>query len=241
MIEKSINNYCLQIFKDSVELSQQVSYFIEFQINKSLQSNNSFQFCTCGGSTPKKIYNLLSEKNLSWEKVNIFLGDERCVPSTSENSNSLMLKNNLLKNFASKANFYEIFNKEKVNEDISKQYFISKIKEKCFGDPPVFDLTLLGLGDDGHTASLFPNKKYRDSDIAILTEGKGLRRISLTPSIISASKKLAFIVSGASKQIALKRLLDKNEPSTRTPAKLISNKSQILIFTDIDATKNLWF
>ena len=240
MIEKTINNYSLFIFKDKIELSLHVSHFIEKQINQSLKIKKRFQFCVCGGSTPKSVYDLLSKKELSWEKVDLFLGDERCVSPKSDNSNSLMLRKSLLKDFGSKASFYEIFNEGKINENIVKENFITHLKAKCAGNPPVFDLTLLGLGDDGHTASLFPYKTNNNSkDLVIYSDGKGLKRISLTPKILSLSNKVAFLVCGSSKQIALERLIDSKESFERTPAKLINPNSQILVFTDLEATKYL--
>ena len=240
MIEKKFNNYSLCIFNDKNTLSNKLSEFISSQINKSLKIKERFQLCACGGSTPISAYNALSKIELNWEKVDIFLGDERCVDPNSEESNSYMIEKSLLINFASKSYFYNIFENEVINEKIAKDSFINKLKEKCLGFPPVFDLTLLGLGDDGHTASLFPyNKQNNNNDLAIYSYGNGLKRISLTPKIISASSKIIFIVSGSSKQLALKRLINENESEERTPAKLINSNSKIFIFCDLDATKEL--
>ena len=113
MIEKSLDEYNLFIYKDKLELSSNVSDFIENQIIQSTKVKDRFQFCVSGGSTPKSVYQLLSERDIEWEKVDIFLGDERCVEPNSELSNSLMLKNSLLTKYGSKAFFYEIFNDKK--------------------------------------------------------------------------------------------------------------------------------
>ena len=74
---------------------------------------------------------------------------------------------------------------------------------------------------------------------SIFSEGKGLKRISLTPKVLSSSSKTIFLVSGASKQLALKRLLDKNESQERTPSKLVKSSGQILIFCDEESSKEL--
>ena len=239
MIEQSYGRYKLYIYKNKLELSSNVSNFIENHILKILKIKDRFQFCVSGGSTPKSVYQLLSKRDIEWEKVDVFLGDERCVEPMSEFSNSLMLKNSLLTSYGSKASFYEIFNNKNVDDNISKNLLISKLLEKCSSNPPSFDLTLLGLGDDGHTASLFPYQNNNPDDLVIFNEGKGLKRISLTPKVLSASAKIIFLVSGASKRLALKRLLDKNESQERTPSKLIKSSNQISIFCDEESSKEL--
>ena len=239
MIEKKINNYKFFIFKEINELSDFFSEYISNQIKTTLKVKERFQFCVCGGSTPKLIYKKLSNINLSWQNVDIFLGDERCVDPQSEESNTSMLKNSLINNYASRAFFYEIFKNKEFNDELSKQKFISALKEKCKGDPPQFDMVLLGLGDDGHTASLFPYIDINNNDLIINTFGKGLKRISLTPKVLSASSKITFLVTGASKRLALKRLIDSHESPKRTPAKLINSSSEILIFCDLESSSEL--
>ena len=240
MIEKSINGYTLNIYKEKLELSLAVLKFIERQIINTLKNKNRFKFCVSGGSTPKSVYQLLSKSPIKWKMVDVFLGDERCVDPDSELSNSLMLKKSLLTNYGSKAFFYEIFSDLKADDEVIKKLFISKLLEKCGTNPPSFDLTLLGLGDDGHTASLFPYQKNNNvDDFVIFNEGKGLKRISLTPYVLSASSNIVFLVSGASKQLALKRLLDEKEPTDRTPSKLIKSSKQISIFCDQESAKEL--
>jgi len=240
MIEKSKNGYTLNIYKDKLELSSAVFKFIESQIIHTLKNKERFKFCVSGGSTPKAVYQLLSKSDISWEMVDVFLGDERYVDPKSELSNSLMLKNSLLRHFGSKAFFYEIFSDLKVDDEVIKKQFISKLLEKCGTNPPSFDLTLLGLGDDGHTASLFPYQQNNIlDDFVIFSHGKGLKRISLTPKVFSASSKIVFLVSGVSKRQALHRLLDEKEPNDRTPSKLIKSSNQISIFCDEESAKQL--
>ncbi len=240
MIEKVKNGYTINICKDKLELSTAVFKFIESQIIRTLKNKERFKFCVSGGSTPKAVYQLLSNSDLGWDMVDVFLGDERCVDPNSELSNTLMLKNSLLTNFGSKAFFYEIFNDLKADDETTKYQFISKLFEKCGSNSPSFDLTLLGLGDDGHTASLFPYQKNNNAnDYVIFNEGKGLKRISLTPKVLSASSKIVFLVSGANKRIALERLLDEKEPLDRTPSRLIKSINQISIFCDQESAKEL--
>ena len=100
---------------------------------------------------------------------------------------------------------------------------------------------LLGLGDDGHTASLFPGTEaptVRDC-WATVGRGKGLDRITLTAPVLSAARQVIFLVSGAGKQEALRRLVDPDESSDRTPARLVQPASDVLILADQDATAGL--
>ena len=177
MIEKVKNGYTLNIYKDKLELSTSVFKFIESQIIRTLKYKERFKFCVSGGSTPKSVYQLLSNSDLRWDMVDVFLGDERFVDPNSELSNTLMLKNSLLTNFGSKAFFYEILNDLKADDETIKNQFISKLFAKCGSNPPFFDLTLLGLGDDGHTASLFPYQKNNNADdFVIFNEGKRIKK-----------------------------------------------------------------
>jgi len=92
MIEKVKNGYTINIYKDKLELSTAVFKFIEIHIIHTLKKKDRFKLCVSGGSTPKSVYQLLSNSDLRWDMVDVFLGDERCVDPNSELSNSLMLK-----------------------------------------------------------------------------------------------------------------------------------------------------
>ena len=101
-------------------------------------------------------------------------------------------------------------------------------------DSPCFDLILLGLGEDGHTASLFPGTQSLNvrNSLATVSKGKAIERITLTASVLSSASKVIFLVSGEGKQTALKRLLDPNESYERTPAKLVNPDSEIVLLVD---------
>ena len=124
MIEKVKNGYTIYIYKNKLELSKAVFKFIESQIVLTLKNKERFKFCVSGGSTPKSVYQLLSNSNLKWDFVDVFLGDERCVDPNSELSNSLMLKNSLLTNFGSEASDPKLVNKEffNINELLNSEF-----------------------------------------------------------------------------------------------------------------------
>jgi 6-phosphogluconolactonase len=119
----------------------------------------------------------------------------------------------------------------------SAEAFEDILGQLCAGDPPELDLILLGLGDDGHTASLFPGSAAAGvSDRAVAVgEGKGLERITLTAPVLSAARQVVFLVGGKGKQEALRRLLDPSESPLRTPAKLVQARTPVLVLADADA------
>jgi len=168
--------------------------------------------------------------------VDVLLGDERWVAADDASSNALMLHNTLLKpgQPGARACFHPVPTVELASAEASAEAFAELVSRLCSGAPPVFDLMLLGLGDDGHTASLFPGTEaplVRDRWTTI-GRGKGLDRITLTAPVLSAARQVVFLVSGEGKRQALSRLLDPAESPDRTPAKLVQPGSEIIVVAD---------
>ncbi|AAP99888.1 MULTISPECIES: 6-phosphogluconolactonase [Prochlorococcus] len=226
--------------KDQVTLAQLTSEYVSKTIIAELKTKERFQIALSGGSTPCMAYSLLREENLPWNLVDVVLGDERWVSHQDESSNALMLRRTLMASGpGAKACFHPIPTTELNTPEDSVSEFSKVINHLCEGDPPRFDLILLGLGEDGHTASLFPNSQslYVKGAYATIGQGKGQQRISLTAEVLCSAAKVIFLVSGESKQIALKRLLDPLESFERTPARLVKPDSEVIIFTDEAAAK----
>lgn len=149
----------------------------------------------------------------------MLLGDERWVPADDPSSNARMLRETLLAQApASRARFHPVPT-DRPSAEASAVAYAAELAVLCPGRMPRFDVVLLGLGDDGHTASLFPgtaSPAVVDRPVTI-GEGKGLPRITLTAPVLSAARRVIFLVSGAGKRQALARLLDPSEPAERTP------------------------
>ncbi len=230
-LEKSINQEVL---------AKKASEIIATNIDLVLDQKERCRIALSGGKTPTETYKFLGQEHLAWDRVDVMLGDERWVDSNNELSNTKMLYKTLFdSNFSSKATFHPIITTELSSPQQSADAYEKQLINVCGSNFPVLDLILLGLGDDGHTASLFP---YSDSlnvqdKLVLVGKGKGTDRITLSAPLISSANKVIFLVSGASKQNALKRLIDPLENYQRTPAKLINTKNEILILADEEASR----
>lgn len=171
----------------------------------------------------------------------MLLGDERWVPADDPSSNARMLRETLLaQSPASRARFHPVPT-DRPTPQASAEAYASELAVLCPGVLPRFDVLLLGLGDDGHTASLFPGTAapgVSDRPVTI-GEGKGLPRITLTAPVLSAARRVIFLVSGAGKRQALARLLDPSEPAERTPARLVRPAGVVVILADAAAAADL--
>ena len=234
-----MNDYDIQVSEDNNSLAFAASDLIAQTIESTLKKKSRVKIALCGGSTPKSAYSLLGQKNLEWDKVDLFLGDERWVDNESQDSNCFLLNHSLFKegNPSLEASFFPVSTIELSSPEASAKDYERIIKKNLDGDPPRFDLILLGLGDDGHTASLFPGSDalFVRDDLITVGEGKGHQRITFTSKLLNSTDKVIFLISGVTKQTALKRLLNQSESWERTPAKLVANSSKIIVLADKDA------
>ena len=237
-----MTKYRIKVSKTKYDLSLLAKQVIIDEIKLGFSEKERLQISLAGGSTPSTTYKLLAQENLPWNKVDLFLGDERWVDESDELSNSNMIKHSLLSIPPGKfSKFHPIVTTKYTSPQDSADKYHDYLEEFFDASPPVFDLILLGLGDDGHTASLFPGSPSLRvvNKWATISDGKGLPRITLTSPVLSAAKKVIFVVSGSNKTQALTRLLDPEELSNRTPAKLVQPKSEVLILADKEAIASL--
>lgn len=234
-----MTSYRIEKAIDQNDLARKASQLIASCIDLALDERERAQIALSGGSSPQATYRLLGKEHLPWDRVDVCLGDERWVDQSDKASNSGMLNRTLLASRpGSSCRFHATPTIECSNPKESAIAFSNTLNQICSGKPPVFDLILLGLGDDGHTASLFPGSRSLaiTKSWTTFTNANGHDRITLTAPVLSAARKVVFLVSGASKQIPLKRLIDPYESSDRTPAKLVQPKSEVLILVDEEAS-----
>ncbi len=233
-----MTSYRIEKAIDQNDLARKASQLIASLIDLALEERERAQIALSGGSSPQATYRLLGKEHLPWNRVDVCLGDERWVDQSDKASNSGMLNRTLLASRpGSSCRFHATPTIECSNPKESAIAFSNTLNQICSGKPPVFDLILLGLGDDGHTASLFPySEALNIKDLWVTCcQANGHDRITLTSPVLSAARKVIFLVSGSSKQVALKRLINPNESIIRTPAKLVQPESEILILADADA------
>ena len=237
-----MTDYRIERARDTEALARGAAEWIAAQISLVLDQRDRCSIALSGGSTPARAYCLLGQERLPWDRVDVVLGDERWVAADDSSSNARMLRRTLLADGPGhSASFHAVPTVELADAETSAAAFADLVAQLCPGEPPVFDLMLLGLGDDGHTASLFPGTEAPTvtDQWATVGRGKGLDRITLTAPVLSAARQVIFLVSGAGKQEALKRLIDPDESPERTPAKLVQPESEVVILADQDAAAAL--
>jgi 6-phosphogluconolactonase len=232
-----MTRYHLIVAASADDLARQVAEQVAAAIDLALAERDRAQIALAGGETPRASYVRLGSEHLPWDRVDVLLGDERWVAADDPASNARMLAETLLEQGPARQARFHPVPTDRPTPEASAEAYAEVLARLCPGDPPRFDVILLGLGDDGHTASLFPGTTApRILDRAVtIGEGKGLPRITLTAPVLSAARKVIFLVSGAGKRQALARLMDPDEPTDRTPARLVRPESEVLILADAAA------
>lgn len=200
--------------------------------NSAIKEKGLFLVALSGGSTPRTLYSLLAideyKNQIDWSRVHVFWGDERCVSPDHHDSNYRMANEALLsKTGIPESNTHRI--KGELGADAAKDYeeVIIDFFRVTGSQPPRFDLVLLGMGDDGHTASIFPDTsavtEANSTVAAVYVEKFAAERITLTHPTINAASNIFFLVSGKKKAGMLKTVIESDYTPERYPAQLIRN------------------
>lgn len=236
-----MTRYRLIIASGSEALARHAAEEVALTIDLALAERDRAQIALAGGTTPRQAYVHLAEEHLPWDRVDVLLGDERWVNAEDPSSNARLLRESLLAQGPGRQACFHPVPTELASPEEAADRYAALLVQLCGGEPPALDLVLLGLGDDGHTASLFPGTPaplVRDRWVTT-GEGKGLPRITMTAPVLSAARKVIFLVSGATKREALGRLLDPQESPERTPARLVRPHEEVLILADAEAAAGL--
>jgi len=230
----------IKIFKTKEELSDKLSdYIIDHHLDSSIALS--------GGSTPLLLFKSLSNKLSSSIDLNtkFYWVDERCVEPNSDDSNYKMAKENLFINKIFKSeNIYRIKGENDPFEEVINYNNILRKTLTVKNNIATFDLIILGLGDDGHTASLFPHEflSFRDKEDCLVASHplSGQKRISLSEKIINNAKEVIFHITGSGKKYIIDDIINKKGNYKSYPGSFIDPKSTNLSwYLDFDASEML--
>lgn len=229
----------LHISDSKQEVAQQFATFLmDFAKNKV-----KVTVALSGGSTPKIVFDYLAAHypNAQWNKFRFFWGDERCVLPTSEESNYKMTVKHLFSKIdIDSANIYRIKGENNPALEATRYSEVLTQELELNDGMPQFDLVILGMGDDGHTASIFPHELHlwdaQQNCVVATHPESGQKRVSLTGKIINNAKTVAFLVTGASKRPKIKTIFNKEDGYLNYPASFVAPMSNDLHwFLDTDA------
>ena len=195
-----------------------------------------------GGSTPKPLYQALGQTDLPWDQIFIYWGDERYVPITHADSNAKMTYEAWLNHVSIPAdNIFTVPTETESPQASADQYQQALATSFKATDMPKFDIILLGMGDDGHTASLFPHTAALDETERWVTVGqKGDQpRITFTAPLINQAFHVMFLVAGANKQNALSQVFATDADQAEYPSRLIAPVGELRWLLDADASQGL--
>ena len=218
----------LHVFQNPDDLSYSAAELFVRRSQEAVEKNGQFVVCLTGGSSPAILYDLLTKtpfvNEVPWSKTHVFWGDERPVPLEHEDNNAAMGYRTLLNHVRiPKENIHPIAGH--LRPDIAALQYEELLQEFFQGRSPKFDLVLLGMGADGHTASLFPQVPFPQKAMTwvkeVWVEKMQSHRISLTPQLINQAECIAFLAYGKKKAEALHEVLEGDKNPDAYPAQLI--------------------
>ncbi|MEM7336563.1 MAG: 6-phosphogluconolactonase [Chloroflexota bacterium] len=209
----------IQVFDTKQDVAQAAAKLLLETATEAISKNGRFLVALSGGSTPALLYELLNKRpyaeKMPWQDTHIFWGDERLVPPTNDGSNFKQAKNILLQNVPIPEENIHRAKGELSPADAVPDY-LAQLKAVSLNDGalPIFDLVLLGMGGDGHTASLFPGAIQpieRETAVISVTanyDGRPANRISFTPLLINKSKNILVLITGENKAATVNEVLN---------------------------------
>ena len=218
----------IHIAPDAGQVSEELASWITDCIQEVLRTQDRFTFVLSGGSTPKKLYDLLAaspyKEKIPWEKLHFFWGDERAVPFEDDRNNAKMCYDELLNKVPVIAENIHVMRTDIEPAESVAAY--EKVLKQYFEDSETtFDFVLLGMGDDGHTLSLFPETEViHEAERWVSTfflAAQDMYRITLTAPVVNAAKYVAFMAVGSGKAVTLKSVLEDEKNLDKFPSQII--------------------
>jgi 6-phosphogluconolactonase len=220
----------IAIYPDTNSLSHEAAQYIVRLANEAIVTRGRFSIALSGGSTPKVLYGLLATEpyldQVNWSSVEIFWSDERCVPPDDAESNYAMAKEVLLSKIPIQPRQVHRIPAEKADHDAAAQEYTLEM-QRVFGTNgiPAFDLIQLGMGPEGHTASLFPHQQsLREQQRLVMPVSVPKPpplRLTFTPPLLNAARHVLFLVTGSEKAGAVQAVLEGPYQPEEYPAQIV--------------------
>ncbi len=215
----------LKIYKDKQEVAYEFSAYFE----ALTKGKDDFHVALSGGSTPKIVFDILVENfsdKVNWKHIHFYWGDERCVPPSDDQSNYRMTKEHLFSKIdIPSENIHRILGENDPISEAMRYANLLEINLDRVAGVPQFDLVILGMGDDGHTASIFPHEielwEADDHCVVATHPDSGQKRVSLNGKVINTAKRVAFLVTGSGKAEKVQAILQETEGFEVYPAALV--------------------
>ncbi|WP_341842922.1 6-phosphogluconolactonase [Chitinophaga caseinilytica] len=218
----------LHIANSPQQLSENLAAFITQHIQETLQKQEIYTFALSGGNTPKALYALLAKEPyinmIEWRRVHFFWGDERAVPFEDARNNARMAYDVLLDKVGALPENIHVMRTD-IEPEASAKAYEKTLHEYFDGKENTFDLVLLGMGDDGHTLSLFPGlpivHEKKAWVKAFWLEAQDMYRITLTAPVTNLAACVVFMATGEGKALTLKSVIDGDPDPDKYPSQLI--------------------
>ena len=227
-----VEQNCLEHrFEDSAELANALAQTVADDLRGGIAARKQATLVVSGGTTPKKFLAKLAQQDLDWAEVTITLADERWVPPTHARSNEHLLRGTLLTGRAAAATFISLY-----SDAPDPESGCAEIARRVDALPLPFDAVVLGLGNDGHTASLFPDGDRFAQACEVTNPARvspmrsavaGEPRMTLTLSALAAARALYLQIEGAEKQHALARVLAGEGAYARSPLRALLHAARV--------------
>jgi 6-phosphogluconolactonase len=227
----------IQVLADSDSVAREAANFIAAEARAAVLARGRFLFAVSGGHTPWLMLRALAGEEVPWAEMHLFQVDERVAPAGDANRNFTHIQESLLMRVPLRAEHAHAMPVEAPDLEAAAESY-ARLLQRIAGSPPVLDLVHLGLGPDGHTASLVPGDPVldiTDADVALTGVYQGRRRMTLTYPVINRARRILWLVTGAEKAGPLARLraADASIPAGRV------RQEQALVLADRAAASGL--
>ena len=214
-------------FATPADLADKLAADVRLALAKALCNHDTASIAVSGGSTPKAFFKALSHEKMDWARVDIHLVDERCVPADSDQLNAHLVKDNLMQNQAGAASFTPLYDHASLNAEDAARRAADHLPERGY------DIIVLGMGADGHTASLFPNgdrlAEGLDANgiariISMRAAGAGVPRLTVTLAEILRANRVILHIEGHDKMAVFKQAVS-GEDATEMPIRAVLHQA----------------